>query len=171
MKPERRARAAPPSPAVVEPLILEAIPESEFSETEMESFPVAFAYQGDDHTSEENAKIATLDYEVEQRRLKRNANNAKGTPKAKSGVVKPASASKRELAVDPEPAEGFPEGWTTRTVRRANATSGKTADTFWYSPKLGLKFRSRPEVRKFLSALESTGGDETLAIKKVGEGG
>lgn len=37
------------------------------------------------------------------------------------------------------PAEGLPDGWVTRRIRR-NSTN--KVDTFWYSPHLQLRFRS-----------------------------
>jgi len=44
-------------------------------------------------------------------------------------------------------------------------------DTFYYSPKLGLKFRSKPDVRLFLAAMDSSGGYEAEAISKFNKRG
>ena len=56
---------------------LEGLPLAYFADEEIDSFPVVFAYDNEDPDgfSEENAKIATLDHDVEQRRLKRGSVN------------------------------------------------------------------------------------------------
>jgi len=63
---------------------LEGFSEANFTEEEISGFPMAFAYNHEDPSgiSEKNAKIATLDYEVEQRRLKRSgqSKSPKGPP-------------------------------------------------------------------------------------------
>ena len=54
---------------------LEGLPLADFAEDEIESFPVVFAFDNEDPDgiSEVNARIATLDYEVKQRRLRRSS--------------------------------------------------------------------------------------------------
>ena len=66
----RRREDAPSEP-------LEGLPLAYFADEEIDSFPVVFAYDNEDPDgfSEENAKIATLDHDVEQRRLKRGSVN------------------------------------------------------------------------------------------------
>eukprot|EP00578_Thalassiosira_sp_NH16_P028725 CAMPEP_0181088190 /NCGR_PEP_ID=MMETSP1071-20121207/6656_1 /TAXON_ID=35127 /ORGANISM="Thalassiosira sp., Strain NH16" /LENGTH=863 /DNA_ID=CAMNT_0023170093 /DNA_START=35 /DNA_END=2626 /DNA_ORIENTATION=+ len=155
-----------------EPLM--GLPEANFAEEDIESFPVAFAYHYDDPAgiSEENAKIATLDLEVEQRQLKRNAglsSSAASKSKKRSRKSHPI-ATEKDLQIPTEPAEGFPDGWVTRKIPRsaqAAAKSDRKLDLYYYSPKLTLKFRSKPAVHKFLEALKKSGGNEAVAIETV----
>ncbi len=65
------------------------ISEEAFTADEVASMPVAFAYHCGDAVSEQNAKIATLDYEVEQGRKKRKTANSSSSQPAKKR--KPAS--------------------------------------------------------------------------------
>ena len=51
----------------------------------------------------------------------------------------------------------LPSNWKHRVVPRNNST--KISDSYYYSPKCGLKFRSKPEVQKFLHCLEAVVGD------------
>ena len=166
--------------------------------SEIEAFPVTFAYEIDDPTglSEENAKIATLDYEVEQRRMRRAENQAEGkvvagrpTKESKPAVCRPAkepkskatpakkpcsakkekahpSVSEREERFNAEVAEEFPTGWTLRRIPRSGSlTTTKAEDTYYYSPVRKWRFRSRPEVNRFIECLKKSGGDEDTAIK------
>jgi len=165
---------------------LEGLPEANFAEEELASFPVAFAYHNEDPggISEENAKIATLDYEVEQRRLKRSSvgqsenkkkeKSTSGAASSKTTLRKRSKSSPRkghptvgenDLHIATEPAEGFPAGWVIRKVPRSTK-GAKADDTYYYSPILQYKFRSKPEVRRFLEALNISGGDEAVAIEK-----
>lgn len=141
--PKKRARAKNEVP-------IQGIPEDHFTADEIAAMPIVFAYHcpEDDPKgeSEQNARIAQLDYEVEQRRLKRNAKSqAKSPPELKGS---------KPVAIDEErmPAEEFPSGWTKQHVPRST-TNSKVVDTYYYSPN-GLKFRSRPEVNRFLALLE-----------------
>mmetsp|Transcript_34177 Transcript_34177/g.72818 ORF Transcript_34177/g.72818 Transcript_34177/m.72818 type:complete len:710 (+) Transcript_34177:58-2187(+) len=71
-------------------MIHAGLPEERFDEEEIETFPVTFAYNHNDlggGISEENAKIATLDYEVEQRRQKAARSTGGGKPKSSKGVL------------------------------------------------------------------------------------
>jgi hypothetical protein len=143
---------------------IQGILEDHFRADEIAAMPIVFAYHcpEDDPKgeSEQNAKIAQLDYEVEQRRLKRNAKSqAKSPPELKGS---------KPVAIDDErkPAEGFPDGWTRQLVPRGT-TNSKVVDTYYYSPK-GLKFRSRPEVNRFLALLEENPDiDEETAYDKL----
>ena len=167
------ARASPSSHRAKSPVAaafsepLEGLPESDFTQEELDSFPVVFAHHIEDPsgTSEGNAKIATLDYEV----------NISGGHSGQSKSSKVASRGKRNQPhptlgekdgkIAPKPAEGLPDGWLFRRVPRDNQTTSKS-DPFYYSPVKGYKFRSRPEANRFLKALESSGGDEAAAIEK-----
>lgn len=57
-------------------------------------------------------------------------------------------------------AEGFPEGWKIRRVKRAE---GSKVDCFWFSPVNNYQFRSSKAARDFLHHLESCGGNEAVA--------
>lgn len=63
-----------------------------------------------------------------------------------------------------EPAPEFGDGWTTRTLVRANSKGSKSSDTYYYSPVMQFKFRSKIQVEKFLQCLEKSNGDEAKAI-------
>lgn len=69
----------------------------------------------------------------------------------------------REAEIPSEAAEGFPDGWLTRRLPRNNANDPRM-DKHWYSPKLGLKFRSKDDAKRFLIKLEDANGDESEAI-------
>ena len=74
--------------------------------------------------------------------------------------------TERELQYPLELAVGFPQGWKKRVVPRMHTTEGKkSADTYYYSPVKGYKFRSRPEVQLFLGLLGKAMGDENIAIE------
>lgn len=143
---------------------IQGILEDHFTADEIAAMPIVFAYhcpEGDPKgESEQNAKIAQLDYEVEQRRLKRNAKSQAKSP--------PELKGQKPVAIDDErkPVEGFPDGWTRQLVPRSS-TSSRAVDTYYYSPK-GLKFRSRPEVNRFLALLEENSDmDEETAYEKL----
>ena len=74
---------------------LEGFSEANFTGDKIEAFPVAFAYNNDDPNglSEKNAKIATLDYELEQKRLKRSGQSKSSKGRLGSKTSKPNSAS------------------------------------------------------------------------------
>lgn len=64
-----------------------------------------------------------------------------------------------------EPVDGMPDGWVLRRIPRRNP-SDKRSDSYFYSPKLGLKFRARTDALRFIDILESVNGDESAAIMK-----
>jgi high mobility group protein B1 len=45
------------------------------------------------------------------------------------------------------------EGWTAKTFQRQTGSTKGTTDTYWYSPALKKKFRSKAEVKRFKDAL------------------
>jgi hypothetical protein len=59
---------------------------------------------------------------------------------------------------DAAPCPEIGKGWFLQTVPRKH---GKHIDRYWYSP-CGRKFRSRPEVDRFI---QSTGSKEKLTLK------
>jgi len=164
---------------------IQGLDEEKFSKKEVDTFPVVFAYNNDDPSgvSEENAKIATLDYEVEQRRLRRRSSEGGGVGGSKSTTTArraskpstskpstPKSSPRSRVATDKdfekaaEPAEGFPKGWMMRRFKRSGGS--RHEDRYYYSPKMKYKFRSRPEVTRFLAVLKRSGGNEAAAIEK-----
>jgi len=155
------------------PIEIQGISEEAFTAEEIALMPVVFAYHCDDAESEQNAKISTLDYEAEQSRLKRKAAVASDeSNSSSSGQVaskrKPASPAKSVNSIEDEtervPADDFPGGWTMQSVPRTKVAGKKPFDTYYYSPKLGLKFRSRPEVKRFIALLDICDDDEEKAF-------
>ena len=71
--------------------------------------------------------------------------------------------SERDLLYPPEAAEDLPPGWISRRIPRAS-TNNKTGDVYYFSPNTGYKFRSRPEVARFLECLQQADGNEDVAI-------
>jgi hypothetical protein len=150
---------------------------ADFTNEEIDSFPVAYAYYPDDPTgvSEENAKIATLNHGVKERQLRRNSgpihsSNTTSHP-IQPGIFRQGVPVNHELLAQhsPEPAEGLPEGWIVIQKKRKIGVS-KAVDKFWYSPNSRYMFRSRPEVHRFLEALKESDGDESKAIEALGIG-
>jgi hypothetical protein len=186
------------------PVEIQGIPEDSFTADEIALMPVVFSYHCEDIESEQNAKIATLDYEVEQNRLKRKAamGDESNPTSGQSGTKEPVSSAeqgrlKRKAAMcdesnlssgqaskkepvssaehksdspiedetEKEPDDEFPpSGWVTQHVPRKIGTSNRPVDTYYYSPKLQLKFRSKPEVKRFVALLDSSGNDEEKAF-------
>jgi hypothetical protein len=153
---------------------LEGIDLAYFGEEEIDSFPVVFAYDNEDPDgiSEKNAKIATLDHEVEERRLKRSSVNlSEEMKKVKSSKNKSSfnmihpTLTEKESQTSAEVAEGLPSGWVVRQIPRGSGTD--RVDFYWYSPEKHYKFRSKIEVRRFLEAMKTSDGDETVAIEKI----
>jgi len=89
----------------------------------------------------------------------------------KIGSIK-SNVSTRELQYPTTPAANFPNGWVTRTVPRltTNKEGQQASDLYYYSPQLGYKFRSKPEVQRFLDCVEKvSNGDERIAIGEFRE--
>ena len=155
------------------PVEIQGISEEAFTTDEIALMPVVFAYHCEDPESEQIAKIATLDYEVEQNRLKRltamgESNSSSGQAPSKTKEASPQAEDVSSMGEETErvPADEFPTGWTMQNVPRKNRTSNRPFDTYYYSPKLQLKFRSRPEVKRFIALLESSDNDEMKAQSK-----
>lgn len=72
-------------------------------------------------------------------------------------------ASERDLSFDPEPVPDFPPGWVQRRIPRSSVNH-KASDVYYFSPVMGHKFRSRPEVARFLECIHQANGDEEMAI-------
>ena len=73
------------------------------------------------------------------------------------------TVSEKDEHIPTDPAEDFPEGWVVRRLPRLNPNDKRT-DRNWYSPKLGLKFRSKADAMRFLEKLEEANGNEAAAI-------
>lgn len=73
------------------------------------------------------------------------------------------TVSEKDAHLPTEPADGFPDGWVARRIPRLNPADKRT-DRNWYSPKLGLKFRSKAEALRFVEKLEEAKGDEAAAM-------
>ncbi|EED90641.1 predicted protein [Thalassiosira pseudonana CCMP1335] len=166
-------------------VIVEGIPEEEFSAEELESFPVAFAFHVEtsdpNGISEENAKIATLDYEAEKREEKKFARalaacakrnevttqkpvkRREQSKKDKSGAVHLRGKAEAPSSVEHTVSDELPSGWVIRFVPRSNKAN-KSGDKYYYSPKENFKFNSLSRVRRFLECLKQSGGDEVKAI-------
>jgi hypothetical protein len=62
-----------------------------------------------------------------------------------------------------QPANGLPDGWTTRVVPRKTNDPKTKSDQYWFSPKHSYKFNSKRRVDRFCECLEQAGGDEAAA--------
>lgn len=61
----------------------------------------------------------------------------------------------------------FGPGWTKKTFRRQTGKSKGATDSYWYTPKLKYKLRSKKDIRRFMDALEQNCGDEAAAVKAL----
>ena len=64
-------------------------------------------------------------------------------------------------------AKGLPAGWTSRKIPRS---SGDKSDTLYFSPDMEYRFRTKPDVQKFLEHLKTASGNEVEAMKLVANG-
>jgi hypothetical protein len=172
--------------------VVTAEPLSICSQRELKNMPVAFAFELEDRESEHNAKAAQLlwyssllndnqrqsyvkHHVLHGARRKRNAES-----KSPSTAAKPRKTSKRkklkketkspfsspgnaqliESITAPEP-ELAGLGWTRKSFQRN--TNKKHIDRYWFTPKIGVRLRSRPECIRFLKCLEKADGDEGKA--------
>jgi hypothetical protein len=147
-------------------IILDGLSEDNFSQKQIDSYPVFFAHNAEDPdgSSEESARIATLDLEIGQQRLKQRFTNLlEGMKRKRSSMGHPTFDETVQL-----PADEFPIGWVVRQRPRETQTNEGVprVDLFWYSPIENYRFRSRVEVRRFLELLNILDGDEVAAMKK-----
>ena len=66
--------------------------------------------------------------------------------------------------------EGFgewPKGWTKIAKKRLGGATTGRVDSYWISPIKKVRLRSLTEVRKFMKALQTNGGNEELAKRIV----
>lgn len=67
--------------------------------------------------------------------------------------------------IDSGPAEHIGSGWTYKTYQRMNGTTEGQTDTYWFSPVLQKRFRSRKEIDRFLKLYDDA--RTTLLISGV----
>jgi hypothetical protein len=146
-------------------MILNGLSEDDFSQRQIDSYPVMFAHNAEDPdgSSEESATIATLDHEIGQQRLKQRFTNLLEGMKRKGSSIGHTTLDEKELQL---PAEGFPTGWVVTKKPRQTKEGVPKVDLFWYSPIMKYRFRSRVEVRRFLEFIDLTCGDEAAAMEK-----
>lgn len=103
-----------------------------------------------------NTKFTTNAKESGKR--KHSSKKSKGKdeePTAPAKKVKRSTipmASPKESKYPVEAVEGFPDGWLLRRVPRITASN--IADVYFYSPKMGIRFRSKREVSSRLRLLK-----------------
>ena len=85
------------------------------------------------------------------------------TAAATINTTRHPTVSEKDSHLPTEPADDFPDGWEVRRIPRLNPTDKRT-DRNWYSPKLGLKFRSKADALRFVGLVEAANGDEAAAI-------
>jgi len=73
-----------------------------------------------------------------------------------------ATTTDRDKTFPAEPAEGFPKNWTIRRISRPS--NDKKRDLAWFTPKLGLRFKSRRDALAYVDVLKRCRGDEAKAI-------
>ena len=136
----KASKKLPEAQAKVSSEPLEGLHESDFDASVVDSLPVAYAYEVDDPAgiSEENAKIAQLDYEVEERRLRRSniQSTKKKEDKIKEKKITTGSAKKstKSPRVRKTTVTEIPAGWTLKAVKRSGDTNH--IDRYWEHPDL-----------------------------------
>lgn len=88
-----------------------------------------------------------------------------------SGTPNPSEASSdgRVAAIlisSSDSPPGLPNGWTMKTFQRMSGKTSGTTDSYWYTPQLKLKFRSKKGCTQFIEILNEPGidGDESMAF-------
>jgi len=167
----KASKKFPEAQAKVSSEPLEGLHESDFDANVVESLPVAYAYEVDDPAgiSEENAKIAQLDYEVEERRLRRS--NIQSTKKKEDKIKeKKATAGSAKKSKSPRVRKTtvteIPAGWSLKAVKRSGDTNH--IDRYWEHPDLpqGLRVRSKVGVQTLLDYAEANNCGISKAYEK-----
>jgi len=143
--------------------ILEGLAEEGFADEDIESFPVAFAYDHNDPggISEENAKIAALDYEVEQRRLRAARNSGGGQSKSSKG---PSSEEEKKKKNENSTKTGTVAA-TMPKVSRSGGDSGGQSESL-KGPSLVEEKKNQDE-----NSTETTTAEVAAATPQVVRGG
>lgn len=167
----KASKKLPEAQAKVSSEPLEGLHESDFSTNVVESLPVAYAYEVDDPAgiSEENAKIAQLDYAVEERRFRRsNIQSAKNKEdKIKEKKITTGSAKKsKSPRVRKTTVTEIPAGWSLKAVKRSGDTNH--IDRYWEHPDLpqGLCVRSKVGVQTLIDFAEANNCGISKAYEK-----
>ena len=97
-----------------------------------------------------------------------NKNKSASPSNRLSKASSSSSSTSRPVAMLVETSDcppGLPNGWTSETYRRASGKTAGGTDTYWYTPQLKLKFRSKSNIARFLEILNMPGidGDESTA--------
>ena len=167
----KASKKFPEAQAKVSSEPLEGLHESDFADNVVESLPVAYAYEVDDPAgiSEENAKIAQLDYEVEERRLRRSniQSTKKKEDKIKEKKATAASAKKsKSPGVRKTTVTEIPAGWSLKAVKRSGDSNH--IDRYWEHPDLpqGLRVRSKVGVQTLIDFAEANNCGISKAYEK-----
>ena len=128
-----------------------------FSNEEIESMPVVFAFFVDDANSISKATERQTKWNgrLRQKRIIKTTSTKK---------VKFSNKSGPQLVSEGPAGPDFPNGWTTKTFRRMSGKSKGQTDQYWFSAKTQKKMRSKVEINRFLSYLKSSNGDEEKAF-------
>lgn len=105
----------------------------------------------------------------DEQSAKKTKSSKKKANKLVSDVETASPSPKKAHSADnipAEPAEGLAKGWTQKKIPR---TSGKGVDTYYFSPHMNIRCRSKPEAKKLIAKVEETGGDESAAWVLVKE--
>jgi hypothetical protein len=146
------SKGAKPDAAVMEVLEREsALPSDQMNEK---------AHTADD----EEDKMSTTTESCEKLESDGSVNEKKiSEADATINTTRHPTLSEKDSHLPTEPADDFPDGWEVRRIPRLNPTDKRT-DRNWYSPKLGLKFRSKADALRFVGLVEAANGDEAAAI-------
>ena len=81
------------------------------------------------------------------------------------------TASEEEMQYPAEPATDLPKLWVTRRIprKKKSRNSKPRSDIFWYSPKLGLRFKSKRDALNFVEVYKQCRRNEENAIKMFKE--
>jgi hypothetical protein len=58
-------------------------------------------------------------------------------------------------------------GWRKETYKRASGATKGTTDSYWFTPHLNMRLRSRAEIVRFFEALPQCHGDEAEAARRA----
>lgn len=161
-------RAAPQATAS-KPMVL-----TKSNMASMAKLPVAFGFELNNGQSIALANSSSRTYAQEAHRalqnsgprFKRTPNKAKEKTPRKSPATTPNTTPRMSPKLVPSSEHhksNLPAGWSVKTFLRQGGDSAGTTDTYFYSPRLELKFRSIKKVKLFCDILAECGDDETRA--------
>jgi hypothetical protein len=109
------------------------------------------------------------DNSSKKRKEKQPAGKKRYAPSIKKkSRIAPSSRPVAMLVETSDCPPDLPPGWTSETYRRASGKSAGDTDTYWFTPQLKLKFRSKANIARFLDILDTEpgiNGDESAAWK------